>query len=94
MAVHVSLCRSWLAKLASRLSTPDQAVKLTDAGLLFLSSLFEQYVDTGLALVRSKCHEVIATVDVNLVTSLTWLLQVAAPASCLALLLSCIASLY
>lgn len=69
-------CRSWLARLAGNLSSPDQAITLTDADLSFVDGLFEQYVDTGLALVRSKCHEVIATVDVNLVTSLTYLLQV------------------
>jgi len=72
----IGCCRSWLAKLAANLSTPDQAISLTDADLDFLNGLFEQYVDTGLALVRSKCHEVIATVDINLVTSLTYLLQV------------------
>ena len=70
-------CRSWLAKLAGLLSTPEQAVPLTDADLAFLNGLFEQYVDAGLAHVRSsKCQEVIATVDINLVTSLTYLLQV------------------
>lgn len=68
--------RSWLARLAGSLSTPEQAITLTPADLAFLSGLFEQYVDAGLALVRSsKCHEVITTVDVNLVTSLTCLLQ-------------------
>lgn len=68
--------RSWLAKLAGSLSTPEQPITLTPADLAFLSGLFEQYVDAGLALVRSsKCHEVITTVDVNLVTSLTCLLQ-------------------
>jgi hypothetical protein len=70
-----TLRRSWLGKLAGSLSTSEQAVNLADADLAFLNGLFEQYVDTGLALVRSKCHEVIATVDVNLVTSLTYLLQ-------------------
>ena len=69
--------RSWLAKLAGSLSTPEQPITLTPPDLAFLSGLFEQYVDAGLALVRSsKCHEVISTVDVNLVTSLTHLLQV------------------
>ena len=39
--------------------------------------MFEQYVDAGLALVRSRsCQEVISTVDINLVMSLTSLLQV------------------
>lgn len=70
-----ALRRSWLGKLAGSLSTPEQAVNLADADLAFLNGLFEQYVDTGLALVRSKCHEVIPTVDINLVTSLTYLLQ-------------------
>ena len=69
------LRRSWLSKLAGSLSTPEQAVDLADADLAFLNGLFEQHVDTGLALVRSKCHEVIPTVDVDLVTSLTHLLQ-------------------
>ncbi|KAL3130872.1 hypothetical protein ABBQ38_000201 [Trebouxia sp. C0009 RCD-2024] len=59
--------KSWLAKLAGSLSTPEQPITLTPADLAFLSGLFEQYVDAGLALVRSsKCHEVITTVDVNL----------------------------
>ncbi len=70
-----TLRRSWLGKLAGSLSTPEQAVNLADADLAFLNGLFEQYVDTGLTLVRGKCHEVIPTVDVNLVTSLTYLLQ-------------------
>ena len=70
-----ALCRSWLGKLAGSLSTPEQAVNLADADLAFLNGLFEQYVDTGLGLVRSKCQEIIPTVDVNLVTSLTYLLQ-------------------
>ena len=70
-----ALCRSWLGKLAGSLSSPEQVVHLADADLAFLNGLFEQYVDAGLALVRSKCQEVIPTVDVNLVTSLTYLLQ-------------------
>ena len=71
------LCRSWLARLASSLSTPEQAVTLTSADLAFVNGLFEQYVDAGLAMVRSsKCQEVIDMVDVNVVTSLTYLLQV------------------
>lgn len=66
-----------MSKLAGSLSTPEQPVTLTQADLAFLSGLFEQYVDAGLALVRSgKCQEVISTVDINLVTSLTCLLQV------------------
>ena len=69
------LRRSWLGKLAGSLSTPEQAVHLADADLAFVNGLFEQYVDTGLTLVRSKCREDIETVDVNLVTSLTYLLQ-------------------
>lgn len=73
--MHDGLCRSWLGSLAGRLSTVEQPISLAEADLAFLNSLFEQYVDAGLALVRSKCHEVIKTVDINLVTSLTYLLQ-------------------
>ena len=69
-----------MSKLAGSLSTPEQSVTLTQADLAFLNGLFEQYVDAGLALVRSsRCQEVISTVDINLVTSLTYLLQVGRP---------------
>ena len=71
-----AVCRSWLGRLASALSTPEEPVSLPDADLAFLNGLFEQFVDAGLALVRSKCQEGIATVDINLVMSLTKLLQV------------------
>ena len=72
-------CRSWLARLAGTLSSPEETVSLPDADVAFLHALFEQFVDPGLTLVRSKCQEVIATADVNLVTSLTKLLQVMSP---------------
>ena len=75
-SVACCCCRSWLARLAGTLSSPEETVSLPDADVAFLHALFEQYVDPGLALVRSKCQEVIATADVNLVTSLTKLLQV------------------
>ena len=69
-----------MSKLAGSLSTPEQSVTLTQADLAFLNGLFEQYVDAGLALVQSsRCQEVISTVDINLVTSLTYLLQVGRP---------------
>ena len=66
-----------MSKLAGSLSSPEQAVTLTPADLAFLNGLFEQHVDAGLALIRSsRCQEIISTVDINLVTSLTCLLQV------------------
>ena len=71
-----AVCRSWLGRLAAALSTSEEPVCLPEADLAFLNGLFEQFMDPGLALVRSKCQEVIATVDINLVTSLTKLLQV------------------
>lgn len=73
---HPWCCRSWLARLAGSLSNAQETVHLTEPDLAVLYALFEQYVDPGLALVRSKCQEVIASVDINLVTSLTKLLQV------------------
>eukprot|EP00959_Pyramimonas_sp_CCMP1952_P401892 8421264-Pyramimonas_sp.AAC.1 len=58
----------WLTSLAPKL-------KMSDEQRDHLWQLFEDYVDQFLTFVRTECKEAIPSVDINLVTSLTMLLQ-------------------
>ena len=73
---HGSAHRSWLARLSQLLSTPQQAVELQPDDADFLWSLFEQYVDRGLAFVRCRCTQAMPTPELSQVVSLSRLLQV------------------
>ena len=59
---------SWLAKLSSELGIPADTSKA-------ILELFETYVDPGLEFVRRKGKENVPSVDINLVTSLTFIFQ-------------------
>ncbi len=72
----VSAHRSWLARLPQLLSTPQQVVELQPDDADFLSGLFDQYVDRGLAFVRGRCAQIMPTPELSQVASLSRLLQV------------------
>jgi dynein heavy chain len=68
--------KSWLQRLSQELSTEDKTVTVQVATVEHMWGLFEGHVDKGLGFVRQKCAESIASVDINLVTSLCFYIQV------------------
>ena len=58
----------WLNKQAPKMNMTEEQKE-------HLWQLFEDYVDQILTFVRTECREAIPSVDINLVTSFTMLLQ-------------------
>ena len=60
--------KSWLTRLSSAINIPAETQKA-------ITELFEQYVDKGIHFVRKRGLENVPSVDINLVTSLTYIFQ-------------------
>ena len=61
--------KSWLQALGGVLSDEDRKVVLQEEVFNHILYLFDTYCDPGLNFVRGKAKELVATVDINLVTS-------------------------
>ncbi|KAK3237367.1 hypothetical protein CYMTET_52552 [Cymbomonas tetramitiformis] len=65
----------WQPYARSWLDAQITPLKIAPEMVTYLWQLFEDHVDRGINFVREKCKESIPSVNINLVTSLTFLLQ-------------------